>query len=112
MIVSDLFLEVWKAAKKFLSHAVAYVADDTTSKVLFQKIFEPALNQLLETLNGKTTELLMPHQRSHPITYNHYFTETLQKESMTAPDECDGRYACVEFIPQHIRRSSFVISIC
>ena len=94
MIVSDLFLEqsapwetivrshvdkVWKAAKNFLDHAVDFVADATTSKVLFQKIFEPALNQLLKTLNEKTTELLKPHQKSHPITYNHYFTQNLQK---------------------------------
>lgn len=94
MIVSDLFLEqstpweaiarshvdkVWKAAKEFLGHAAAYVADATTSKALFQKIFEPAVNHLLETLNEKTIEMLTPHQKSHPITYNHYFTETLQK---------------------------------
>jgi hypothetical protein len=94
MIVADLFLEqstpwetitqshinkVWKAAKEFLSLTAAYVADTATSKALFQKIFEPALNQLLETLNAKTTELLTPHQKSHPITYNHYFTETYQK---------------------------------
>ena len=94
MIVSDLFLEqstpweaiarghvdiVWKAVKEFLALAAAYVADVTTSKALFQKIFEPALNQLLETLHEKTTELLTPHQKSHPITYNHYFTDTLQK---------------------------------
>lgn len=94
MIVSDLFLEqsapweaivrshvdkVWKAAKIFLHHAVDFVADATTSKVLFQEIFEPALNQLLKTLNEKTTELLKPHRKSHPITYNHYFTQTLQK---------------------------------
>ena len=94
MIISDLFLEqsapweaiarshvdkVWKAAKEFLGHVAAYVADATTSKALFQMIFEPALNQLLGTLNEKTTELLTPHQRSHPITYNHYFTENLQK---------------------------------
>jgi hypothetical protein len=92
MIVSDLFLEqsvpweaiawshvdkVWKAAKEFLTHAAAYVADATTSKALFQKIFKPTLNQLLETLHEKTTELLTPHQKSHPITYSHYFTETL-----------------------------------
>ncbi|KAL9023560.1 MAG: hypothetical protein Q9196_007129 [Gyalolechia fulgens] len=94
MIVSDLFLEqsapweaiardhvdkVWKAVKEFLNHAVAYVADSTTSEAIFQKIFKPALNQLLENLNEKTTELLTPHQKGHPITYNHYFTETLQK---------------------------------
>ncbi|KAI4219205.1 MAG: hypothetical protein L6R40_008732, partial [Gallowayella cf. fulva] len=94
MIVADLFLEqsnpwetitrshidrVWKAAKEFLSLAATYIADAATSKALFQKIFEPALDQLLESLNAKTTELLTPHQKSHPITYNHYFTEALQK---------------------------------
>lgn len=56
MIVSDLFLEqsapweaiarshvdkVWKAAKEFLSHVAAYVADVATSKAIFQTIFEP-----------------------------------------------------------------------
>ena len=94
MIVADLFLDqsipweaitrthidkVWKAAKEFLSLAATYIADAVTSKALFQKIFEPALNQLLESLNAKTAELLTPHQKSHPITYNHYFIETLQK---------------------------------
>ncbi len=94
MIVADLFLEqsspweaitrrhiakVWKAAKTFLSHATTYIADAATSKALFQKIFEPALNHLFGTLNAKTTEMLTPHQKSHPITYNQYFTEALQK---------------------------------
>ena len=94
MIVSDLFFEqsapwdaitrshvdkVWDTAKEFLGHVAAYVADATTSKALFQEIFEPALNQLLHTLNEKTTELLTPHQRSHPITYNCSFTQSLQK---------------------------------
>ena len=94
MIVADLFLEqsvpweaiirshidrVWKAARDFLSLAAIYIADAATSKVLFQKIFEPALNQLLGSLNVKAAELLTPHQKSHPITYNHYFTEALQK---------------------------------
>ena len=37
------------------------------------------MNQLLETLNEKTTELLVTHQKSHPITCNHYFTKALQK---------------------------------
>jgi GTP-binding protein EngB required for normal cell division len=93
MIVADLFREqstpweaiagshiekVWKAAKKLLSLATTHVADAATSKALFQNIFEPALNQLLGTLNSKTAELLTPHQKSHPITYNHYFTEALQ----------------------------------
>ena len=94
MIVSDLFLEQstpwetiarnhvdrgWKTVKGFLAHAAVYVADVATSKALFQKIFEPALNQFLDTLYEKTTELLTSHQTGHPITYNHYFTESLQR---------------------------------
>jgi len=94
MIVADLFREqsspwealtrsqiknVWNAAKEFLGLTTTYVADEATSEALIQKILEPALDQILETLNEKTTELLTPHQKSHPITYNHYFTESLQK---------------------------------
>ncbi|PMD34432.1 dynamin family protein [Hyaloscypha variabilis F] len=94
MIVADLFREqaspwealtrghiekVWKAVKEFLSLTTTYVADATTSKALFQKIFEPALTKLLESLDAKSTQLLTPHQKSHPITYNHYFTEALQR---------------------------------
>ena len=131
MIVSDLFLKqsapwgaiarshadkVWKTAKDFLSHAAAYVADATTSKALFQKIFEPALNQLLGTLDEKTTELLTPHQRSHPITYNHYFTETPQKllkELVGRHLKLEGGYGifatsswfrCVRCSRRHMRR--------
>ncbi|KAH8749408.1 interferon-induced GTP-binding protein Mx [Hyaloscypha sp. PMI_1271] len=94
MIVADLFLEqsspweeltrghiekVWQATKKFLNLTTTYVADAATSKALFQKIFEPALKEILGTLNTKSTEMLTPHQKSHPITYNHYFTEALQR---------------------------------
>ncbi len=94
MIVRDLFLEqcspweglttnhittVWEAAKEFLRLAVDYVADEATAKALLEEIIVPALEGLQQTLKQKTKELLLPHQRGHPITYNHYFTETLQK---------------------------------
>ncbi|KAL4801651.1 hypothetical protein BDV18DRAFT_164702 [Aspergillus unguis] len=92
MIVRDLFLEqcspweglttrhtttVWEAAREFLRLAVGYVADEATAKALLEEIIVPALEDLRQTLQQK--ELLLPHQRGHPITYNHYFTETLQK---------------------------------
>jgi GTP-binding protein EngB required for normal cell division len=94
MIVADLFLEqstpweaiaqshvdkVWEAAKAFVGLTTSYIADAATSKALFQKIFEPALNQLKERLKAKMVELLMPHKTSHPITYNQDFTQTLQR---------------------------------
>ena len=93
MVVADLFMEqsapwekivrnhienVWKAASEFLNHMVVQIADETTSTALLRIVFEPTLSQQLEILNDKTSELLTPHQKGHPITYNHYFTETLQ----------------------------------
>ncbi|KAK4446965.1 interferon-induced GTP-binding protein Mx [Podospora aff. communis PSN243] len=94
MVVSDLFLEqckpwqaiaekhvtkVWSAANHFLTLVAEHIADPSTSRELGQEIFEPTMKQLLEQLRNKTTEFLKPHSAGHPITYNHYFTETLQK---------------------------------
>ncbi|KAL5335502.1 P-loop containing nucleoside triphosphate hydrolase protein [Aspergillus crustosus] len=94
MIVRDLFLEqcspwerlitnhittVWEAAHRFLQLAAEHVADAATTKALLDEIIVPSLEDLRRTLKEKTNKLLLPHQRGHPITYNHYFTETLQK---------------------------------
>ncbi|KAM5476771.1 hypothetical protein MauCBS54593_000041 [Microsporum audouinii] len=78
-IVQNHIKEVWTAAKDFLHLAIAHVADAGTAKALFQTVFEPALEQLLNKLRDKTSELLIPHREGHPITYNHYFMETYQK---------------------------------
>ncbi|KAK4118379.1 hypothetical protein N657DRAFT_606320 [Parathielavia appendiculata] len=94
MIVAELFLEqcrpwgaiarrhvenVWDAASRFVKLVVAHTADESTAKALQYEVFEPAMSGVLQEMRDKTTELLMPHQHGHPITYNHYFTETLQK---------------------------------
>ncbi|CAG8197859.1 unnamed protein product [Penicillium salamii] len=71
-------IAAWVAAKEFLQQVVTYVADKATSTALFDKVILPALIELRETLEQGTAELLAPHQQRHPITYNHYFTETLQ----------------------------------
>ena len=36
------------------------------------------MQERLASLNKKLDEILWPHIRGHPITYNHYFTETIQ----------------------------------
>ncbi|KAJ5705391.1 hypothetical protein N7536_001080 [Penicillium majusculum] len=93
MMVKDLFQEqcapweditqshiatAWTAAQDFLYRAVCYVADGATSKTIFSRIILPALGSLRHALEKCSKEFLMSHQRGHPITYNHYFTETLQ----------------------------------
>ncbi|KAF7516649.1 hypothetical protein PCG10_002038 [Penicillium crustosum] len=94
LIVKDLFQEQcgpweeitrvhisasWKAVREFLHRAISYMADEVTSKALFEKVILPALENVRDTLEKGSEEFLRPHQRGHPITYNHYFTETLQK---------------------------------
>jgi GTP-binding protein EngB required for normal cell division len=94
MIVADLFREqsvpwetlarkhiesVWRAVRDFLFHVSSHIADESASAALFQVIFEPALKNLLSDLNAKASELLKPHQSSHPITYNNHFVQALQE---------------------------------
>jgi GTPase SAR1 family protein len=93
MIISDLFLEqsqpwealaeahisqVARAVRTFLKHLISHIADSTTCGALFQTLVEPELEKIVKDVKRKTADLLAPHQRGHPITYNHYFTETVQ----------------------------------
>ncbi|KAE8337174.1 hypothetical protein BDV24DRAFT_177911 [Aspergillus arachidicola] len=93
MIVNDLFKEqsqpwqriasahvrkVWEATKTFIHAVVAEVSDMATLETL-KDVVEPALSDLLQSMEARLTELLEPHQAGHTITYNHSFTEDLQK---------------------------------
>ncbi|OJJ42163.1 hypothetical protein ASPZODRAFT_77515 [Penicilliopsis zonata CBS 506.65] len=94
MIVGELFLEqcrpwetmarrhiltTWQAAERFLWLLIRHISDEATSVVLFAEVISPALDQLRKVLVQRCEEILEPHQKGHPITYNHYFTDTLQK---------------------------------
>ncbi|KAH6857010.1 P-loop containing nucleoside triphosphate hydrolase protein [Chaetomium sp. MPI-CAGE-AT-0009] len=93
MIVIELFREqsrpwediarrhvekVWEAASNFVKLVVAHTADASTAKALQHEVFGPAMTDILKEVRNKTTELLKPLRDGHPVTYNHYFAETLQ----------------------------------
>lgn len=94
LIVTDLFFEqsspweriarqhlrdVWEAARSFLDSLVVHLADEPTSNMLLKEVVDPLMDTRLNHLNKKLDEILEPHRKGHPITYNHYFTETIQK---------------------------------
>ncbi|KAB8223349.1 P-loop containing nucleoside triphosphate hydrolase protein [Aspergillus novoparasiticus] len=94
MIINDLFKEqsepwqrianfhvtkVWEATKTFIYAAVAEVSDMATLGALLKDVVEPALSDLLQSMEARLTELLERHQAGHAITYNHSFTEDLQR---------------------------------
>ncbi|KAK4172569.1 putative vacuolar sorting protein VPS1 [Triangularia setosa] len=71
--------KMWRAAGRFVELVIDHIADHSTSRALKEEISGPAMQKVREVMTDKTTELIAPHQKDHPITYNHYFTETLQK---------------------------------
>lgn len=94
MIVTSLFLEqcrpwgnilqahvqnVWNATTEFLALILDHISDGNARVRLLADIVEPAMTDLLDALNNKAKELLQPHEKGHPITYNQQFMEAMQK---------------------------------
>lgn len=93
MIVSELFLdharpwrEIVRASidtlledvRKATTWILQDMLDDRSIEALLRQIIDPYLSKLDERLRTKANEFLKPHQMGHPITYNHYFTDTVQ----------------------------------
>jgi GTPase SAR1 family protein len=94
LIVGDLFYRQsrpWKrlverycesilqAARLCLELILIHTTDETTRDGLLREIIEPAMDRITKELGMKVSEIMRPHQKGHPITYNHSFTETIQK---------------------------------
>lgn len=69
----------WQAARSFLDLLITHLADEPTADALIGHVIDPLMEEKLCAMNQKLDELLRPHQAGHPITYNHYFTETIKK---------------------------------
>ncbi|KAI9845871.1 MAG: hypothetical protein M1838_001526 [Thelocarpon superellum] len=93
LIVGDLFndqsrpweglarrhiLASWKTARAFLDLVISHLTDENTAESLLREVVDPLMDKISAQLKEKVTEVLMPFQKGHPITYNHYFTETIQ----------------------------------
>ncbi|KAG7286499.1 hypothetical protein NEMBOFW57_008810 [Staphylotrichum longicolle] len=57
---------------------VSHLADDVTAGTLLDEVVGPEMDKRWMQLEAKLQELMTPYQKGHPITYNHYFTETIQ----------------------------------
>ncbi|CAH0046486.1 unnamed protein product [Clonostachys solani] len=66
-------------AKATLIATLQHVADSETARRLIASLLNPAFAVLEVTVENKLLELLQPHTNGHPITYNHYLTENIQK---------------------------------
>lgn len=65
--------------KKAVLLALQEALDERSLGGLLEHVINPSLANLGNMLRSETGELLKPHQTGHPITYNHYFTDNIQK---------------------------------
>jgi len=73
--VNQLLEDVQRAIVPMLRN----VLDEITITGLSDHVLNPALDEIEESLRSMAKELLKPQQSGHPITYNHYFTDSVQK---------------------------------
>ena len=71
--------DILDAAHFSVKSALDDATDQDTAAGLLHEIFNPRLYDFGESLNKKIAEILEPHWSGHPITYNHYLTENVQK---------------------------------
>jgi len=69
---------ICSAVEVFFGKTLTYLADDNTSSNLLRDVTGPLMSERVKDINAKVNEILIPFTRGHPITYNHYFTETIQ----------------------------------
>ena len=94
LIIGDLFFEQsrpWKALtnrycrdvlnaiKTSLEYTIDTITDSKTAEGLLKELLYPAMMTRTSHLHTKVSEVLEPYHSGHAITYNHYFTETIQK---------------------------------
>lgn len=77
-IAKDAEEEILGIIYEVAQSVVDYVAVDETSRGIFYLISK-GIDALKSDLGVKCKELLKPHMEGHPITYNHYLTDTVQK---------------------------------
>jgi hypothetical protein len=78
-IVTECIDTLVKDVQKAIIHALKEVIDDKSLEALLEHVLNRKLSRIEQSLRIKTKELLSPQQSGHPITYNHYFTENIQK---------------------------------
>ncbi|KAI0405870.1 P-loop containing nucleoside triphosphate hydrolase protein [Xylaria palmicola] len=78
-LVDNLGNCLLQSAHITISAVLDHVADEETATGIIHRIVMPSMETVKEALTDKLEEILHPHLKGHPITYNHYLTENVQK---------------------------------
>jgi len=75
----QLSKRVFSSAYISVKSVLQYVANEETARSLLHEVVGPSMEILEVSLAAKINEILEPYLSGHPITYNHYLTENVQK---------------------------------
>lgn len=78
-VIDEYCVKILEATRVCIDLSLIHITDDRTRAGLHREIIDPALRDCVKALGEKISELMTPYQKGHPITYNNYFTETVQK---------------------------------
>ena len=78
-LVFCLSERIFGSAYTTVNSVLQDTADEQTAGALLREVVGPSMESLKESLAMKVEEILEPHLSGHPITYNHYLTENVQK---------------------------------
>ncbi|KIW12491.1 hypothetical protein PV08_09768 [Exophiala spinifera] len=79
-IVGDTAEELVNSVRTTVDLVLDRSADSVTKEGILRHIILPNMDPICDKLYSKVEEVLRPHVRGHPLTFNHYFTENLQKK--------------------------------
>ncbi|KAI0125683.1 P-loop containing nucleoside triphosphate hydrolase protein [Xylariales sp. AK1849] len=71
--------QILKAVDFSVNSVLGHVVDENTQAELWKGLINDELEGLKRELHAKSVEILALHTSGHPITYNHYLTEIVQK---------------------------------
>ncbi|KAK3064962.1 hypothetical protein LTS18_000771 [Coniosporium uncinatum] len=77
-ITIDAKNTILQAVYRSAQATVGHIAAEETSEGILQ-IINARIDTLHSNLIGKVIEMLGPHHTGHPVTYNHYLTDNVQK---------------------------------
>ncbi|KAK6864630.1 hypothetical protein PG990_005928 [Apiospora arundinis] len=77
-IVKECSTHITNAVDSSIDAILSQVVDEETKDRLWMGHIGETLERLKMALQTKNSELLNSHESAHPITYNHYLTETVQ----------------------------------
>ncbi|KAG7287492.1 hypothetical protein NEMBOFW57_007004 [Staphylotrichum longicolle] len=78
-MVRNLLERAFVSSSRTIESILRHVADSETTESLLRIVVNPTMDNIKKELRSKMDEILEPHMSGHPITYNHYLTDNVQK---------------------------------